>query len=221
MRPPLALLIIPTLATILLLLGCGDTPTAPSDLFQLALSPSTVAAGAPSAATVTLRSRMPHDLRINLSSSDAVALVPPSILVPAGTASAEFTVRTRLVAADTVTRIAASAGDVKEEVALQVVAPIARPATLDALELEATSVRSGQNLQGTVRLTAVAPAGGLSINIRSSNAAAFVPATVLIPFGAISAAFTVSTRPLTLETQLEITAAYSDQIRTVPLRVMP
>ena len=121
-----------TLAT--LFLGCSDTPpTAPSDLFQLGLSPSTVAAGAATTGTVTLRGRMPHDFRINLSASDAVALVPQSIVVPAGALSAEFTVKTRLVAADTVTRIMASAGDMNDEVALQVVAPIARPATLDAL----------------------------------------------------------------------------------------
>jgi hypothetical protein len=164
---------------------------------------------------------LPHEFRINLSSSDAVASVPASILVPAGTSAAEFTVRTRLVAADTVTRITASAGDMTDEVALQVVAPIARPATLDALELEATSVRGGQDLQGTVRLTGVAPAGGLSVRLRSSNFAAVVPAMVLIAVGAISAAFTVSTGPVSLDTQLEITAAYSDQTRTALLRVIP
>jgi hypothetical protein len=219
MRAPRTLLAPATLAAILL--GCNDTPTAPSDLFRLALSPSMVAAGAASTGTVRLRGRLPHEFRINLSSSDAVASVPPSILVPAGTSAAEFTVRTRLVAADTVTRITASAGDMTDEVALQVVAPIARPATLDALELEATSVRGGQDLQGTVRLTGAAPAGGLSIRLRSSNFAAVVPAMVLIPVGAISAVFTVSTGPVSLDTQLEITAAYSDQTRTAPLRVIP
>jgi trimeric autotransporter adhesin len=208
-----------TLAT--LFLSCSDTPTAPSDLFQLELSPSRVTAGAASTGTVTLRGRMPHDFRVSLSSSDAVASVPPSIVVPAGTSSAEFAVRTRLVAADTVTRIMASAGDMNDEVALQVVAPIARPATLDALQLEATSIRGGQNLQGTVRLTGAAPAGGLLVSLRSSNVAAVVPATVLIQFGAISAAFAVSTGPVSLDTQLEITAAYADQTRTVPLRVIP
>jgi hypothetical protein len=112
------------LAAMLLLVGCDDASTAPSDLFQLALSPPTVAAGATSGGTVTLRSRMPHPVRVDLSSSDAVASVPQSILVPAGTAVAEFTVRTRLVAADTVARITASAGDQQEEIALHVIAPM-------------------------------------------------------------------------------------------------
>jgi hypothetical protein len=202
-------------------LSCSDTPTAPSDLFQLELSPSTVAAGTASTGTVTLRGRMPHDFRITLSSSDAVASVPPLVVIPAGTSGAEFTVRTRLVAADTVIRITASAGDMNDEVALAVVAPIARPATLGALELQATSIRGGQDLQGTLRLTGAAPVGGLLVSLRSSNFAAVVPATVLIQSGAISAAFTVSTGPVNLDTQLEITATYADQTRTVPLRVIP
>jgi hypothetical protein len=219
MCAPRMLLAPATLATILL--GCNGTPTAPSDLFRLALSPSTVVAGAASTGTVTLRARTPHDFRINLSSSDGVASVPPSILVPAKTYGAEFTVSTRLVAADTVTRITASAGDLKDEVTLQVVAPIARAATLAALELEASSIHGGQNLQATVRLTSAAPAGGLSVRVQSSNVAAVVPATVLVQPGAINAAFTVCTQPVSLDTYLEITVAYSDQVRTVPLRVIP
>jgi hypothetical protein len=220
MRSPLLLLIVAPLAATVLLVGCNGMPTGPSDLFQLALSSPTVVAGTTSAGTITLRGRMPHPVRVDLSSSDAVASVPASILVPAGTAVAEFTVRTRLVAADTMARITATAGDVREEIALQVVAPIARPATLDALDLQSASVRGGQDVQGTVRLTGAAPAGGVSVGLRSSNTAAVLPATVLIPSGALSAAFTISTRPVTLDTQLEITASYLDQARTLPLRVL-
>jgi hypothetical protein len=109
----------------------------------------------------------------------------------------------------------------RDEVALQVVASTPRPVTLDTLELEATSVRAGQDLHGTVRLTGPAPADGLSVRVRSSNAAAVVPATVLIRAGAITATFTICTQPVSLDTHLEITALYSDQTRTVPLRVVP
>jgi hypothetical protein len=203
-------------------LGCDDTPTAPTaGSFVLILSPTTVTAGAASHGTVTMRSRSSHPFEIHLSSSDAVASVPSSIVIPSGSTSAAFDVTTRLVAADTMATISATAGNARQEVALQVVGPVARPATLDGLEVDATTVRGGQSAQGTVRLTGVAPAGGLSISIRSSNAAALVPATVTVPPGALTAAFTISTRPVTLETQLEITAFYSDQTRTVPLQLMP
>jgi hypothetical protein len=131
MRSRLVRVMLPTLATMALLPACGDTPTSPSSVgFELAVSPPTVAAGATSVGTVTLRDRTGQSVRINLSSSDAVASVPSSILVPARTGVAVFPVRTRLVAADTVARISASAAGTTQEVALQVVAPIARPATL-------------------------------------------------------------------------------------------
>jgi hypothetical protein len=115
------------------LCGCDDSPTTPSAVFELTLSPVIVPAGAASQGTVTLRSRTRSAVQITLSSSDAVASVPSTVVVPSETLSAPFTVTTRLVAADTVARIAATAGSTRQEIALQVVAPIARPATLDAL----------------------------------------------------------------------------------------
>jgi hypothetical protein len=220
MRTRLAFLLVSTFAAIGLVLACAGTPTTPSEPFKFALSPSTVAAGATSVGSITVRGGTHQLVRIDLTSSDAVASVPSSVLVAPGT-TAEFKVATRLVAANTIARITATVGDVKQEIALQVVAPVARPATLDILKLEAASVRGGQDVQGTVGLTALAPASGLSVTIRSSNAAAVVPATVLIQSGELNAGFIVSTRPVALDTHLEITASYSDQARTVPLRVTP
>jgi trimeric autotransporter adhesin len=208
--------------TALSLWGCDDHPTAPSPLFELTLSPATVTAGATSEGTVSLRERTQKSVQINLMSSDAVASVPTTIVVPAGTLTAAFTVATRLVAADTIARIVATAGDTTQQITLQVVAPVvSRPTTLDALELDASTLRGGQTAQGTIRLTGPAPAGGLSVNVRSSNSAALVPTTVLFQAGTITATFTVSARPVDLSTQLEITAAYADQTRTVSLRVTP
>ena len=144
MRSRFARLMLPTLATMWLLPTCSDTPTSPSPLvFELAVSPSAVAAGATSVGTVTLRDRTSQPVRITLSSSDAVASVPSSILVPTGTGVAVFPVRTRLVAADTVARISASAAGIQQEVALQVIAPIARPISLEASELDGTTVLGG------------------------------------------------------------------------------
>jgi hypothetical protein len=220
MRTRLALLVVSTLAAIVLLLACAGNPTTPSEQFVFALSPSTVAAGATSVGTITVRGGAHQLVRIDLSSSDAVASVPSSMLVPPGSA-AEFMVRTQLVAANTTARITAAVGAVKHEIALEVVAPVARPPALDMLKLDATSVRGGQDLHATVGLTAAAPAGGVSVTVRSSNAAAVAPATVLIQSGELNAGFVVSTRPVALDTHLEITASYSDQIRTVPLRVTP
>src|ERR1041385_5901781 len=137
------------LLAMVLLAGCGDSPTSPSAAFDLTLAPTTVAAGGAIQGTVPLRSPAAHDYYVQLSSSDGVASVPASIVVPAGSASAAFTVTTRLVAADTVAKITAVAGETRQDASLQVLSPVARPATLDALELDTTVVRGGQSLQGT------------------------------------------------------------------------
>jgi uncharacterized lipoprotein YbaY len=118
-----------TVALAISLCGCDELPTAPTPVFELTLSRPIVPAGAASDGIVTLRSRTRSVIQISLSSSDAVASVPATIVVPSGALSAAFTVTTRVVAADTVARIAATAGNTRQEIALQVVAPVARPAT--------------------------------------------------------------------------------------------
>ena len=118
-----------TVALAISLCGCDESPTAPTPVFELTLSRPIVPAGAASEGIVTLRSRTRSAIQIRLSSSDAVASVPPTIVVPSGSLIAAFTVTTRVVAADTLARIAATAGDTRQEIALHVVAAVARPAT--------------------------------------------------------------------------------------------
>jgi hypothetical protein len=205
--------------------GCHETPTTPSapvTLSQLSLMPTAVVAGATSDGTATLSGRAPSGgSELRLASSDGAATVPPSIIVPAGSTSVTFTVQTRLVAADTSATISALMGAEKREVALRVTAPIARPPSLQALEVEPAVFRGGQNTQGSVRLTGAAPAGGFLVNLRSSNSVASVPGTVTVPAGVVSATFTVTTRPVSLETQFEITASFGDQTHTVAIRLTP
>lgn len=205
--------------------ACDETPTTPSAqpgaLSQLSLMPATVMAGAPSEGTVTLSGRAPRNgIEVRLSSSDGVAVVPASIIVPAGTVTGTFTVTTRVVAADTTATISALVGGEKRETALRVMAPIARPPTLQALEVEPSIFRGGQNAQGTVRLTGSALAA-MAVTVRTSNALATVPNSVTVSAGASTATFTVTTRPVTLDTVFDITASLADQTRAVQIRLTP
>ena len=204
--------------------ACGATPTTPTSAaadFGLTLTSATVPAGGSTQATITLNRAARSAVVVTLSASDAAAFVPGSITVPSGARVAMFNVATRLVAADTPVTIAASVGGATQEVMLQVVSPVAKPPTLDSFVLATSLVRGGQSVQGTVKLTGAAPQGGAIVRIGSSNGAAIVPATVTIPPGALSATFVIDTRPVALDTRLDITAAYLDQIRTVPLEVTP
>jgi hypothetical protein len=100
-------------------------------------------------------------------------------------------------------------------------APLARPATLDAILIEPTLLRAGQSARGTVLLTSAAAASGFTVNLKSSNSVATVPVSVSVPSAAVSATFNVTTAAVELDTQLEITASAGDVARTVSLRVTP
>jgi hypothetical protein len=190
-------------------------------LAAISVAPDTVDAGANSLGTVVLtRTAAVNGTDVRLSSSDGVAGVPASIHVPEGVASATFTVTTRLVAADTTATISASLGGDRRDTVLRVMAPIARPPTLQALELEPSVVKGGQTARGTIRLTgpALTP---MAFTVRSNNALASPPAMVTVPTGAASAPFSIPTRPVTLDTIFDITASLVDQSRSAQIRLTP
>jgi hypothetical protein len=61
----------------------------------------------------------------------------------------------------------------------------------------------------------------MAVAIRSSNAVATPPATVTVPSGATSATFTITTRPVTLDTIFDIIATLGDQARATQIRLTP
>lgn len=69
----------------------------------------------------------------------------------------------------------------------------AAPATPAVLSLYPATVTGGSSSLGTVTLSSYAPPAGVVVTLSSSNAAATVPASVMVPGGQRSAAFTVST----------------------------
>jgi hypothetical protein len=214
--------------------ACGEeTPTAPTPqaaaLSQLSLTPTTVNAGTASEGLVILIGQAPATgAEVRLSSSDGVAVVPASVMVPAGAASVGFTVTTRLVAADTNATISALRGADKRDVVLRVMAPIPRPPTLQALEIEPAIVKGGQDARGTVRLTGPALIT-MVVALRSSNALAglprcitnMAPSCVAVLIGSSGATFTITTRPVTLDTVFDIVATLGDQVQAGQIRLTP
>lgn len=101
---------------------------------------------------------------------------------------------------------------------LAVVAP---PIAISSLKLSPTSVTGGTSSVGTVTLTAPVGAGGLKLDLHSSNAAAVVPASVTISAGSKSATFTISTTAVTAVTKAFITASLDSGGTTVTLTINP
>jgi len=190
---------------------------------SVTLNPSTVVGPASSTATVTLRSAAPNgNAVVALASSNTVfAVVPNSVVVPAGRTSATFTVNAAQVTSTTTVVISASYENVTQSATLTINPSGTAAATLSTVSLNPTSVVGGSSSTGTVTLSAAAPSGGAAVSLSDNSAAATVPASVTVPAGATSATFTVTTTSVTASTSATISAVFGGVTKTVVLTVNP
>jgi len=87
---------------------------------------------------------------------------------------------------------------------------IATPQSL-SFTLSADQVRGGQTLTATIELSAPAPAGGLTVQLASSNRSAIGPSqVVVIPAGATRYTFTLFTARVSANSLVTITATLGD-----------
>ena len=94
--------------------------------------------------------------------------------------------------------------------------------SISTLSVSPTSVEGGSSAQGQVTLTALAPPGGITISLSSSDSsAAAVPASVTVPQGGSSAAFTITTGAVSVTTAVTITGSHGGNTRSATLTVTP
>jgi len=200
------------------------TPASAS-LASVSLSPSSVVGGNPpgnsSNVAILNGPAPPGGAVIALSSSNtAVASVPASVQVAAGTTtSANFPITTTPVPAGTPVTISASYQGVAQQAQLMV-----NVATPLSVLLSQTSVQGGATVpSNSVKLDGPAPTGGLTISLNSSNpAVAAVPATVAVSPGLrTSKNFTITTTPVTSSTAVTISASYHGITQSATLTVTP
>lgn len=189
-------------------------PPAPG-LSSLSLNPTSVIGGATSTGTVTLTSAAPAGgITVTLSSNNAAATVPANVVVPQNATSATFTVNTSAVVNAVTATITATYNGVSKQATLTI-----NPPALSALSVNPTVVLGGSNSTGTVTLTGVAPAGGITVTLSSNKAAASVPANVLVAAGNSTANFTITTTTVTADTTVTISASFSGVTKTATLTV--
>ncbi len=196
--------------------GGGTQP----ELNGFTISPSSVTAGSPATGTVTLSAPAPAGgFVVSISSSNpSVASAPSSVTVAQGQTSANFTISTGQVSTQTTVTFTASANGVSRQANLTV-NPAQSSVTLQSLTISPTSVWGGQSATGTVTLSGPAPAGGATVQLRSSSTRASVPSSITIPAGARSASFTIRTRSAFSITTVTITATYNGTSRSARLTV--
>lgn len=141
---------------------------------------------------------------IDNSNPTAGDVVPTTVVIAPGQTVGTFVVNTKGVAVtQTMTIRALKPGYFNASATLEV------RALSFTLSLDPVTVTGSQSSTGTIQLAAgeVAPAGGVTFSLSSSNpAAASVPATVLVPAGQSKATFTVTTSAVTTDQNVLITA---------------
>ncbi|MFL6247288.1 MAG: Ig-like domain-containing protein [Thermoanaerobaculia bacterium] len=178
------------------------------DLASIGVQSSTVAGGTSLTGTV----RMLYPVKtaaagvIALTRSDPSVTIPASVTVPVGATSATFNITTSSVAADTTVTLTATSSVMARSTSLVL---LASTSALTDIALDAPSVEGGTSINGTATLGAPAPPGGASVAFASSDLQlATVPPFVVIPAGATSAAFTITTFRQRATAQVTITGAY-------------
>jgi hypothetical protein len=194
----------------------------PPTLSSLSLNPTSVTGGNSSTGTVTLSGAAPAGgATVALSSSNtAAATVPSRVTVAAGATSATFTVSTSAIASSTTVTISGTYSGATRSASLTVTPAPPPPPTVSSLTLNPANVIGGQSSTGTVTLTGPAPAGGAQVLLSSSNNAARVPSSVIVPAGATTATFTVNTSFVLISTSATISASYNGTTRTATLGVL-
>ena len=191
----------------------------PLNVLSVALSPTSVIGSVSTTANkVTMSGPAPADTVVTLSSSVPGVTVPASVTVAAGTSvSPVFTITTSRVSATTPVTISASYNGSGKTATLTVNPFVATPV------LSPTSVVGGVSTTANkVTLNGPAPAGGLVVNLSSSDPGVGVPASVTVAAGATaSPAFTITTSSVSATIMVTISATYNGVTKTAVLTDNP
>jgi len=152
----------------------------------------------------------------DLFSNNAAAIVPTTVTIPAGQTSANFTITTSAVAANTKPTINARYNGIVLQSNFDLAAPLVQSITATP-----QSQYGGVNITGSVVLTGPAPTGGKTVTLTSSNTSRVtVPASVLVPAGSSSANFVVTTFPTLVNASSVVTATTGAMSKTVFVAVV-
>src|SRR4029079_9417355 len=216
----LVLLAAVSATAVLLLLPSGAS--AAGIISSLSVDPSQVRDGATAAAPVELAFPSDGATTVLLFSGDtSVATVPASVVVPDGARSVSFPISTNAAAPPTIVQITAGVGNTPRSANLSV--NPARPAgpSLTAVSVIPSTLTGGSAATGTGRFTAATPEGATVQLSTSTPALVQVPSERVVNKGAASNAFPVTTKPVTANTTVTITARWVDLTRTTTITLPP
>ena len=195
-------------------LGYNPQSASPTALSSVSVNPSSVTGGQSITGTVSMSGPAPAGgASVSLSSASSAASVPPTVTVPANATSVNFSVSTAAVGATTMGNITASFSGVTKTVNVTI-----QPAALMSVTLNPSTILGGSTAVGKVTLTGPAPASGIVVTLTSSQSAqAKAPLKLIIPSGARSATFDVTTTSVSRKTVVAIAASFGGVTKSAAL----
>jgi hypothetical protein len=193
-----------------------DVNIGSAQVASVSVIPTSVAGGLSATGIVTLTQAAPAggaQVAIALS-NPAVASAPATVLVAAGATTATFTILTQPVAAKTPVTVSASLS-----VTVSTTLTVRLPG-VSSLTLSPASVTGGQSAVGvvTIETPSVVP---VTITISSSASQATPQVSIVIPPGATSGSFVISTVAVTSQVSAQITAAANGLQSIATLTIQP
>jgi hypothetical protein len=154
---------------------------------------------------------------VGLSYASAKATLPATVTIPAGATSATFIATTVFTSIDVNLNVVATTNS----------QTVTTPFTINSSNVltvefsSGSSVVGGGFLQGQVNLPQPAPAGGTTIMLSSNNSIGTVPASVLMPAGATTVYFKVTTTAVSVNTIVKITGTLGNATSSASITVTP
>jgi uncharacterized protein (TIGR03790 family) len=187
-------------------------------LTSISVSPSSAPGGAPATLAIHLGALAPSGgWQVSLSTSHAgVASLPSTVTVAAGSRYLQVPVSSTPQCSSTPVTLSASSGVSALHASFTVTPP-----SLSGLSFP-TSVIGGHSVTATVSTSYPVCSQGLSVSLQSSNpGVASVPSAIAITGGQKSAAFVITTMPVSMTTSVNISATANNVTKSKVLTVTP
>lgn len=180
---------------------------APSAVASLALSPARPAPGETVTGTVSLGGAAPASgVTVSfLSGNSALLFAPTPLAIPAGQTSATFTLTAGggALQVPTLAKLYVTDGTTSRQSNVTI-APIVNVSSVNV-----NPVEGGFATTGTVTLSIPAQIGGATVMLSSTSPLITLPASVTVPQGSTSAAFSVTTSAVTTATAVPVSASFN------------
>jgi subtilisin-like proprotein convertase family protein/photosystem II stability/assembly factor-like uncharacterized protein len=188
-------------------------------LNTLTINPNAIYGLTATTATLSLTRAAPFAMNVAIAKSSALIYTPTSLIFNTGETTRTFTVTGGNVTTELTGTVTTSFEGVSRTATIIVkVKPV-----LTGLSMAPASVKGGQPSTGTATISRPAITGVSDMIVRLSDNSGFVntPATAPFANGATSAAFGVSTAPVTSTTNVTISANFYSSTRTTTLTLTP